>query len=89
MDGEIMGRVVCFRDITERKRAEIESQVISEIIQGVTTTSNLEELLALVQQAIGRAIYAENFYVALYDGESELLHVPLFVDKFDAAVLLF
>lgn len=71
------------RDVTERTRAEIESKVISEIIQGVTTTSNLEELLALVQQAIGRALYAENFYVALYDKQTEMLQVPFCMDKFD------
>ena len=70
-------------DITDRKRAEIGSKVISEIIQGVATTSNLEELLALVQQSIGRAIYAENFYVALCDTQSEILHVPFCMDKFD------
>lgn len=83
LDGKVVGRVVSFHDITERKRAEIESKVISEIIQGVTTTSNLEELLALVQRSIGRVIYAENFYVALYDKQTELLHVPFCMDKFD------
>lgn len=84
LDGEVVGRVVTFRDITESKRAEIESRVISEIIQGVATTANLEELLALVQQAIGQAIYAENFYVALCDKQSDLLHVPFCIDKFDS-----
>ncbi|MEO6655952.1 MAG: PAS domain S-box protein [Pyrinomonadaceae bacterium] len=83
LDEVVVGRIVSFRDITTRKRAEIEAQVISEIIQGVTTTSNLEELLELVQQAIGRVIYAENFYVALYDEQTELLNVPFCVDKFD------
>lgn len=67
----------------QRNRAEIESKVIFEIIQGVSTTSNLEELLALVQRSIGQAIYAENFYVALYDEETELLQVPFCMDKFD------
>ncbi len=82
-NGEVVGRVINFRDITERKQAEIESKVISEIIQGVTTTSNLEEFLALVQQSIGQAIYAENFYVALHDKQTGLLHVPFCVDQFD------
>ena len=69
--------------IAQRNRAEIESKVIFEIIQGVSTTPNLEELLALVQRSIGQAIYAENFYVALYDKETELFQVPFCVDKFD------
>ncbi len=76
-------RLVLISDITERKRAENESKIISEIIQGVTTTSNLEELLALVQRSIGQAIYAENFYVALHDKQTGLLNVPFCMDKFD------
>ncbi|MBC7900340.1 MAG: PAS domain S-box protein, partial [Saprospiraceae bacterium] len=71
------------RDVSERKRAEIETLVVSEIIKGAATTSNLEELLALVHQSLGRAIYAENFYVALYDEQSKLIHIPFCVDKFD------
>ncbi len=85
LDGKVVGRVVSFRDISDRKRREIESKVISEIIQGVATTSNLDELIELVQRSIGQAIYAENFYVALYDKQSELLHIPFCKDKFDAA----
>ena len=85
LDGNVVGRVVSFRDITERKRVESESQVISEIIQGVATTSNLDELIELVQRSIGQALYAENFYVALYDKQTELLHIPFCKDKFDEA----
>ncbi|MEP6787255.1 MAG: EAL domain-containing protein [Acidobacteriota bacterium] len=81
--GEVVGRVVSFRDVTERRRSEIESQVISKIIQGVATTAKLDELIALVQQSIAQVIYAENFYVALYDERTELLNVPFCMDKFD------
>ncbi|MFN0277351.1 MAG: putative bifunctional diguanylate cyclase/phosphodiesterase [Pyrinomonadaceae bacterium] len=69
--------------ITQRNRAEMESRVIFEIIHGVSTTSNLEELLKLVRRSIGQAIYAENFYVALYDTETDQLQVPFCVDKHD------
>jgi PAS domain S-box-containing protein len=81
--GQKIGAVVGMRDITERKRAENRTQVIFEIIQGAATTSNLDELLALVHQSIARTIYAENFYVALYDKSSEMLHIPFFADKYD------
>ncbi|MEJ7849046.1 MAG: PAS domain S-box protein [Pyrinomonadaceae bacterium] len=75
------------RDITERKRAELESRVVTEIIQGVTLTSNLEEFLAMVHLSVSKVIYAENFYVALYDKQTELINIPFCRDKFDAVAL--
>jgi PAS domain S-box-containing protein len=73
------------RDITERKRTEAERQVINEIIQGVSTTRNLDELLQLIHGAISRVLYAENCFVALYHKESGFFHKPFYVDTCDTA----
>jgi PAS domain S-box-containing protein len=70
-------------DITERKRIELENQVIYEITQGITTTSNLDELLRLIHKSLNSVMYAENFFIALYDIETRLFSFPYFVDKFD------
>ncbi|HEY6803248.1 MAG TPA: PAS domain S-box protein [Pyrinomonadaceae bacterium] len=69
------------RDITERKRSELERRVILEIIESVTNTSNLDDLLHSVHQALGRMLRAENCFVALYDKESRLFSCPIFVDQ--------
>jgi len=66
-------------------RAEAERQVIFEILHGVMTTSNLDELLKLIHHSISRVLYAENCFVALLDPETEFLHFKFFVDKFDPA----
>ncbi len=71
------------RDITKRKRAEAERQVISEIVTGIITTSNLDELLNLIHNSIRKILYAENCFVALYEKKTGLLHLPLCVDKYD------
>ena len=71
------------QDITERKRAEAERQAISEIVQGVVTTSNLDELLALAHRSIGKLLYAENCFVALHDTKSDMVHFEFWIDKFD------
>ncbi len=70
-------------DITDRKRAEKERQVISEIVQGVITTTNLDELLGLAWRSIGKLLYAENCFVALHERSSDLLHFNFWVDKVD------
>jgi PAS domain S-box-containing protein len=82
-NGNIIGTFGISRDITKRKRAELESYALFEIIKGMTTTSNLDELLKLIHKSLGMVVYAENCFIALYDEEKELFHFPYFVDKED------
>jgi PAS domain S-box-containing protein len=72
------------QDITERMRAEAERGAISEIVQGVMTTSNLDELVALAHRSIGKLLYAENCFVALHDTKSDLIHFEFWVDQCDS-----
>lgn len=83
-DGNVTGIRSTLQDITKRKRMEAESHVISEIIQGVSMTSNLKELLKHIHRSISKLIYAENCFVALYNESTEILDLQLFVDKFDS-----
>lgn len=71
------------RDVTELKQAVAESQVIFETIQGVSTTSNLKELLDHIYHSISRFLYSENCFVALYDAKTETLDMEFFIDKYD------
>jgi PAS domain S-box-containing protein len=73
------------RDISERKRADAQTLTISEIIEGVSTTSNLDELLHHIHESLRKVLYAENCYVALYDKKTELLHIPFCRDQYDEA----
>ncbi|MEP6789159.1 MAG: PAS domain S-box protein, partial [Acidobacteriota bacterium] len=71
------------RDISRSKRLEAEARAISKIIHGVTTTDNLDELLTLIHRTIKKIVYAENFFVALFDPQTELLTMQFWVDKYD------
>jgi two-component system, sensor histidine kinase and response regulator len=82
-DGAVVGIQGIGRDITERKRAEAERLIISEIVQGIVTTSNLDELLKLTHNSIRKLLYAENFFVRLYDLTSSLMSFEFWADKFD------
>jgi two-component system, sensor histidine kinase and response regulator len=82
-NGAVTGHVRTVEDITEQKQAEAERQVISDIVQGVITTTNVDELLDLAWRSIGRVLYAENCFVALYDPTNDLLRFVFWIDKFD------
>ncbi|PYS97301.1 MAG: hypothetical protein DMF65_11970 [Acidobacteria bacterium] len=83
-DGKPIGVQGIARDITARKRAEAERRVISEIVQGLITTTNLDELLSLTHRSIGGLLYAENCFVALHDPATDLMHFEFWVDQFDS-----
>src|SRR6266568_818211 len=71
------------RDITERTRAEAERRIISEIVQGIVRTSNLDALLKLTQSSLRKILPAENCFVTLYDVNTGLMHFEFWADKFD------
>lgn len=71
------------KDVTEQKRSELERKVFYEITQGVTSSANLNELLKLIHQSLSKALYADNFLVALHDPQTNLFSFPYFVDKYD------
>ncbi len=75
------------RDITRRKRTELENLINYEISQGITSTSNLDELLKLIHLSLGKIVYSENFFVALFNPITELFSFPYFVDKVDTTPL--
>src|SRR5581483_6241463 len=81
--GTVTGHVGTISDITNQKRGEAERQVISDIVQGVITTTNLNQLLDLAWRSIGKLLYAENCFVALHDEGTDLLDFVFWIDKFD------
>ncbi len=82
-EDHVIGLVGIGRDITERKRTEVERQTLLEIMQGLAQTKDLNEFVKLLHTAIGRVIYAENFFVVLHDPATGLFEEIYTVDRFD------
>lgn len=85
--GKIIGTFGISRDITERKRTEMESYALFEITRGITSTDNLDDLLELIHTSLSKVVYAENCFIALYDKETGMFSFPYFIDKEDEAPL--
>jgi PAS domain S-box-containing protein len=80
----IEGVIVNARDVTQRKRVETERQALFEIMQGLASTNNLNELLHLIHHSIAKVIDAGNYFVVLYDKSKGLFEEVYAVDQYDA-----
>jgi PAS domain S-box-containing protein len=71
-------------DITERLQAERVREALYTISQAAVT-ENLEDLYLSIHRALGNLMPVDNFYIALYDPDVDLLSYPYSVDQHDAA----
>jgi len=71
------------RDITSQRKAEQIQSVLFNITQATSAAESLEELLQVIHHQLGTLIDTTNFYVALYDRESDLYSFPFVKDEFE------
>lgn len=71
------------RDITERKRAELIQQIILNISNATQVANNLSETMQIIQKELGCLMDTKNFYVALYNKETDRINLPYFQDEMD------
>lgn len=70
-------------DVTNKRKEEKIQQVIFSIIQHSNTESDLNELFRFIHTSISELMLAENFYIAFYDEENQVITFPYFIDKYD------
>jgi PAS domain S-box-containing protein len=86
-DPDVQGILISYQDVTEIQRMEAQRLVLSNIVHALNQTSNLDALLFQIHDALKKVVCAENFFVALYDPQTEMFHFPFFVDQFEPATL--
>jgi diguanylate cyclase (GGDEF)-like protein len=77
--GEILGHAL------ERRRTAALQGALDRIAAAASGSADLGSLLATIHATVEDLIEARNFYVALWDAETRLLHFPYFADEFDSA----
>jgi len=83
-NGKPQFSIEMFEDITSQKYSEKLRESIYHISQATISASSLEDLFSSIQKIVGEILPAENFYIALYDADTNLLHFPFFMDQFEA-----
>jgi len=67
-------------------RLEAVQSMLLEIGELSTSCNDIVDFIGAVHRALGRIMYAANFYVALCDREEGTIWFPYFVDETDAEV---
>lgn len=73
------------RDISERKRAELEQEIILRVLQIANAHDDQDQMISMIFAEIGKLVPIENYYLALYDSRTETVSFPYFVDEMDSA----
>ncbi len=74
------------RDITERIQADQIQSVLFQISEATSLSHNLRELLEIIHRELSRLVDCTNFFVALYDAETEIYSFPYSVDEVDGEI---
>jgi PAS domain S-box-containing protein len=85
LNGEKIGAYASYRDITEQKRAEELNAAMYAIAARSQSAEDLQQFYAAIHNIVGQLMYTRNFYIAIYDPQSQLLSFPYFVDEEDPA----
>jgi hypothetical protein len=84
LDGKRIGGYASYRDISDQKRAEELNAALYAIAARSQTAEDLQQFYASIHNIVGQMMYARNFYIAIYDPQSQLLSFPYFVDEADS-----
>ena len=87
LNGKTIGAYASYRDITEQKRTEELNAALYAIAARSQSAEDLQQFYAAIHNIVGQLMYARNFYIALYDPQSQLLSFPYFVDEEDETPL--
>jgi GAF domain-containing protein len=70
----------------ERARAARVEDALYRIAELASAAQDMQEFYRAIHEVVGELMYAENFYVALYDEERRLINFPYWVDVVDTNV---
>ncbi|MCF8361430.1 MAG: PAS domain S-box protein [Prolixibacteraceae bacterium] len=80
-NSNVIGSVVTFFDITERKYNEEVQQILYNIALESMTAKDVQDLLFTVKNQLNKVIDTTNFYVARYKPENQTLEKIVFVNE--------
>ncbi len=70
------------RETTHQRTARVQA-ALYRIAEAASSAEDLPAFYAAIHEIVGGIMYADNFFIALYDAEHALLNIPYFADTVD------
>lgn len=70
-------------DVNEQKKSEELEKTLYQISHSVISNDDLNNLYKSIHASLANIVPVENFFIAIYDKEKNLLSFPYMVDEFD------
>src|SRR4026208_906243 len=70
----------------EHRRVEQVQDALYRIAEAAGAVAELAIFYAAVHRIVGELIYANNFFIALYDYDRQMINFPFYVDEVDQDV---
>jgi len=64
-----------------RSKAEQIQTALYQIADAASAVTDMQEFYAALHRIVGKLMYAENFYVTLYDPATQVMSAPYFADE--------
>jgi len=78
------GTVFTATDITKQKRNTFLNKIIYNISNAAATATSMPDYIKTIRDELGKEINTSNFFVALYDKETDSISSPYMVDEKDS-----
>jgi PAS domain S-box-containing protein len=82
-NGKIIGSRSYIWDIGERKKSEKIASVSHEISKAINESPRIDMLYPQIHKILWKVIDATNFFIALYDKQSDVIRFTYFTDEYD------
>jgi PAS domain S-box-containing protein len=82
-NGKIIYVLKSGEDVTEKKKKAKVQTIIARILSASNSEVNIDELFKFIHSSIKELMPAENFYIALFEKESNQIRFPYFIDQYD------
>jgi hypothetical protein len=82
-DGALIGILGISRDITEQKRTEKIRSIQYNIARSILSAESLKQLLEIISHELSQIFNTSNFFVAMYNPDTDMLTQVLYSDEHD------